>query len=378
MTETATNGAVDVKEVIDSITSLKADLQKFVESAADKSQVEELQKRIDALSQAIEELKSEGQTQAADLLQAEIQKHIEKFKELAEGQGKFRFKVTTTAAFTGEVIPAYRLGQVFGELDSRFHIRNILPVVPVQGNSVRWVRGTTTAGGADIKQEASAVLETQYAFNAVTVELLTVQAWSKLSREALTNADMLRQFIRRDLLIKVLKKEDEILITNPNGSGLVDTGTAWTSFNWLGISVANPNEFDVITWAARRIAEKDFEADAVLVSHVDYQKLLTLKDANGQYLYPQAWTNPQLLRIGNITVYPTSALAPDNFIVLDSKRAALIGVGNDLVFETTTLDQDDFIKHIATMQAWEYVAPLVTYPEAIVYGTFTQGITDLT
>ena len=233
-------------------------------------------------------------------------------------------------------------------------IQNALRQTPASGTSaVEYFRFLATEGAASIQAgegaSKSAVRPTHLA---VTQSALTIAAWTKISRQAMSDSAELRQAVDITLRREIGKALDAAIMTvsaNPVWTGLVPLATSYTSLVYQ-------NLWDAASEAATTMLTAGFQPDVVALNPADWLAVQTAKNAvtgdyfSGSYLGPL----PESLRGLKVVMSPN--VTTGKILVLDSGQIEL-KIVDDFAVEVNYV-ADDFIKNQTTILGELRVIPI--------------------
>lgn len=258
-------------------------------------------------------------------------------------------------------------------------IRNLVPIVQVDGNGVEYPRVKAVNNNAASQAgEGAAKAESDMQVELVSVPIRTIAHYMLASRQVLDDAPQLRDLVDGELLYGLkLEEEDQLLNGDGNGHNLNGIYTQATAFSAGGATIANPNQLDAILYAALQISLADFPATGIVLHPSDWTAMRGLKDADGKYLLgdPGDAAEPRLF---GLPVVATKAMTAGDFLVGDFAGCATIYDRWQARIEISTEDSDNFRKNLVTLLAEERIGMTVKRTAGFVKGTFSAAISALT
>lgn len=309
---------------------------------------------------------------------------IEGMKTLAgtgRGAVSMAVKATITSATTnaagsaGAGIAPQREG-IQPLVQQSLSIRDIVPVVQMNSSSVEVPVQKGRTNNAGMVAEGAAKPESDLQLELKTFNARVIAHHMKASRQILDDIPQLRGLIDSELVYGLKVKEDSQLLngdgTGQNLFGMVPQATAFAP----PITLASPQNIDIIGLALLQVANAEYQPDAVVVHPSEWFKIRTLKDAGGNYIYgdPGEVVVP---RIFGAPIVPSLGMAADKFLVGNFQQAATIYDRWDARVELGYVN-DDFTKNMVTLLGEERLAFAVKRPGALVYGDFSDAVTAAT
>lgn len=186
-------------------------------------------------------------------------------------------------------------------------------------------------------------------FSLITQPALTIAGYSKISKQALSDSNELKQAVDITLRRSIYKALDSILNTGTWGgaNGFLAHATAYTSLVYTGLA-------DAASEGVAFMQEAGFSPDTVVMKPGDWLAITTAKATGGEYLSGSYLAPlPELLRGLKVVLSPT--ITAGKVMLLDSSQCELLVV-EDLGIEIGT-DQDDFTRNIRTILGEMRVIP---------------------
>ena len=178
-------------------------------------------------------------------------------------------------------------------------------------------------------------------FSLITQPAITVAGYSKISKQALTDSNELKQAIDITLRRSIFKSLDSILNTASWGgaNGFLAHATAYTSLVYTGLA-------DAASEGVAYMQEAGFIPDTVIMKPADWLAITTAKATGGEYLSGAYLAPlPELLRGLKVVLSPT--VTAGKVMLLDSSQCELLVV-DDLTVEIGT-DGSDFTTNVRTI-----------------------------
>lgn len=283
----------------------------------------------------------------------------------------------TSASLTGSYFSSSTLPGVAGIPYEIEHVRDLLRSYQVNTSVVRYVVDKDGEGGPTMVAEASAKPQIDRDFEIKDAPVRKMATHFRVPDEMLEDIGFLGQYLSEVGSQEIADLEDQQILygdgTGQNFSGFNTTGTAFAA----GTSVvSSPTRIDVISAAKKQLRTAKYGGPLyALVNPADAFRMRTTKDTTGNYIFSPA--NPMPPKIDGVTVIEHTAVTDDGFFVF-SPRAAALADRAGLSVRFFDQDQDNATKNLITVVIERRTALVTQQPGAIIRGTFTTAITELT
>lgn len=294
----------------------------------------------------------------------------------ARGQARFVVKntITSGAGSAGALITPMYEREIVGMPMRQLRIKNLLPVIPVDTDTIYFPRMTTRTNNASPTAEAAQKPESAYVWESVSTTVRTIPHFIKVSRQALMNASQLQGEIDTELRYGVeLVEETQILSGSGAGqnlSGLITNATAFSG----AFSPSNKQLIDVLRLAILQASLSEYMADGIVLHPTDWARIETTKDGQQNYIVgsPFRLMPPSLW---GLPVVATQSITVDKFLVGAFRVAATVYDRMQTEVLLSTEDSDNFQKNLVTIRAEKMLALAVKRALALIYGDFSdQGV----
>jgi HK97 family phage major capsid protein len=283
-----------------------------------------------------------------------------------------------TAGTVNYMTPAERAPFVAGT-ERNLVVRNLIPVMQTESNLIEFAREnvfTNAAapqgggGSPSADSEGQPKAESALTFTFVQTPVITIAHWIPASRQVLADAKMLGSYIDQRLRYGVmLEEEDEVLnSTGTNGelNGLISQATAFNRSN------TSDQELDQLLEAFLQVTLSDYVADGVVLSWIDWTRLMKLKDTQGRYIFSQP-QDAGVPRVWGRPVVPSNSMTAGNFLTGAFQLACALWDREQATVRVADQHSDFFVRNMVVILAEERVALAVYRPTALVKGTFHTG-----
>jgi HK97 family phage major capsid protein len=276
------------------------------------------------------------------------------------------------------VPPTYVPGVQVAPYES-IHVRDLLPKGTTDSNVVRYVVDNGGEGGPTTVAEAGTKPQIDRDLQIKDANVRKIATYFRVPEEMIEDISYLQSFLAQVGVEEVMAVEDNQILygdgTGQNLSGFNTQGTAFAA----GTSVigASANNFDVIGAAKKQLRVAKFGGPLyALVNPVDYFDMRWKKDTANNYLF-QSNQGVTPLQIDGVTILEHTAVTAGGFFVFSPRAAAIFDRAGTTV-RLYDQDQDNAIKNLVTIVIEKRLALPVYYTGAIIRGTFSTAITDLT
>lgn len=372
-----------LKEVGD---QLKANAEQAIkDQAANKEMNDGMKKSIDSLLTEQASLKAKLQDAEQAIVAASNGGGKEKVLSLGqqvaasedlEGFNGGTVRIGINAAITGGdgsnvLVERDRLSGIVPQGQRRLTIRDLLAQGTTESNSVEYTREDSFTNNAAETAENTAKPESDITFSLQNAPVATIAHWIPASKQVLSDNGMLSSYIDARLTYGVkVREEDQILKGDGTGVNLNGIFTQASAYALPSGGNAPTQSIDIIRMAILQAELEDYFVDGVVLNHVDWANMETLKDADGNYLFGNPHT-PIPPMVWGRSVVPTKGLDADEFLVGAFGSAAQVFDREEVSVEISTENQDNFIKNMCTIRAEERIALAVYRPNAFVKGSLT-------
>ena len=379
----------DLKQVTDQIKAFAEQSEKEIKNHAriseeTKASVDsllitqgELSARLQAAEQLMVKLDTNASHRAAPQSMGEQFIKAEGFDAFAaRGKGSFSSNinavVTSGSGSAGDLIVPQRVGMI-APAQQRLTIRDLLTWGRTTSNSIEYVReaGFTNNAAPVSENPTNAKPESNLTFEMDSAPVATIAHWIHASKQVLADAGMLASYIDGRLRFG-LKLKEEAQLLKGSGVGLNINGlyTQATAYSNPGVTVQAETAIDRLRLAMLQVTLAEYDADAIVLSPVDWVAIELTKTTDNQYLFttptgmaaPGLWGRP---------VVATQSMDAGDYLVGNFAQAAQGWDREDVNVTVSTEDRDNFVKNMVTILCEERVGLTVYRPEALVKGDFT-------
>ncbi|WP_429928249.1 phage major capsid protein [Achromobacter xylosoxidans] len=295
--------------------------------------------------------------------------------EIEVSKGDLAAMQETKVTSAGLVVPQFD-PTIQANPRQELRIRDLIPSVPVTGQSYTYFKELLHTRGAAPVAEGAAKPQSNVTFEQKTDLVKKIAVWIPVSDEALDDVPQLygylQQLLRYDLK---LEEEEQILKGDGTGNNLPGIMTQATTFT-ASLSKAGDTSIDTVRRAIYQVRKQaKIAADATVMTELDWMDIELQKDSQNRYLFanlqgfvtPILWGRPVItsdsMDEGNGTD------TGGEFLVGNFQRGATIYDRMSFLFKVGMIN-DDFIKNQRALLVEERLGLAVRRNYAFVKGRF--------
>lgn len=295
-----------------------------------------------------------------------------------DGQGKVSLSVkagdmTSSNTYTNDVVNTQNIG-VYYNPDRSVHIRDFMTVIPTTAGSIRYMQETAFDDGTAAKTEGSAAAQSDFDITEQSANVKSIATYMTMSKEMLEDTTFLSGYINARLFSKLMKAEDEQILhgsgSGANISGLSVNASAYSDL----LADGKINRFDVLLNALTNAYNNEYTPNAIFLNPTDWLLLVTEKDDNGMYVYPQQVLSGGMVTVNGVPVIASTAVTSDEFFVGDFRNGATLAVRQDVNVSFSSEHSTNFIDGNVTVMAEERLALPIHNTSAFVYGDMSNAL----
>lgn len=254
--------------------------------------------------------------------------------------------------------------------DQRLRIRDVYSVGRTTSNAVEYIREESFTSGADYQLAGSIKGEATAEWTKQTANVQTIAHWMPATVQQLSDWGQLRSLIDNRLQYGLRLKEEEELMYGAGGANAIEgllTVSGTQDIATADARITSPTIIDQIMVGNTEIYSAGYEANAVLLSPIDYEAVILLKGTDDHYLRQVFPTAAGELRVWGLDMVRSQALegagTERNMIVGDFRVGAELLLREDVSVMLGFKD-DDFIRNLRTVLAEERAAHAIYAPAA--------------
>lgn len=342
-------------------------------------QVKELAQKLD---DAIKTMKA--QPQGRQTVRMELAKSAEAQKEahtrMVERSGPGKLKLTTKAindmAASLTLLPSpYTVDSTVSLAQIPLRIRDLLTVVPVTTESVRYAVQNVRNNNVAIVPEATSKPYSNYAWTEATANVEVIAHLSKLTLQAIADLPRLVAEVESEMRYGLALFEEQELL-NGNGTtghlnGLMHNATAYALPAGADSSLVI-NQLDRLRMAQLQLQLAYAVPNGQVLNPVDVANIELVRrdpDRGGGYIFGNPDAPRSTVTLWGVPTVQSPSMAVGNFLIGDFGLAASLYQREGVSALISTENADDFEKNLATMRVEERLGLAVRRPWALVKGS---------
>lgn len=307
-----------------------------------------------------------------------------------------RKDITGTTGSAVALQDTYRDPEVYRSIGGRrqLRVRDLLPVVPTTDGVVEIMRQNSFTNNAGPQQpstpntargagELEAKAQSNITWELVTVPVRTIAHWLPASRQALSDAPMLRSLIDDELTYGLqLESDDQILNgdgTNQNLTGILNDAAINDVGELPSGTAADDVPAAMIDHIRSAITQcqlsEYYDIDGIVLNPQDWEKLETAKATDGHFLLIAfAATSNGTDNVWRVPVVITNAMPVNTFLLGSWRMGAKLYEREGIEVRVSESHADYFVKNGVAILGEERYALGINRPKAFTKGAFTVAI----
>ena len=341
------------------------------------------------LSQKIDELKKAAESRPSRSLglRGEIAKNLEgenkeRYAQVLKGESR-SLRMVLKEITSAEVSTGMKREDFIDSLISLerqpLRIRNLLTVIPVQTDAVKYGKQTLRDNKAKIVAEGTSKPYSDYKWENATATIETIAHLAKLTLQALADAPRLAAEVESEMRYGYsLIEEAEILNgdgTTGHLSGLVDNSTAYAVPVGMETSgILTP--LDRLRVAMLQIHLAYAVPDAHVLNPINVAEIDLLRrdtDGNGGYLFSRPDGDTGVARAWRLPIVESPSMVVNTFLTGAFRYSAHLYDRQGITVAISTENDDDFETNKATMRVEGRVGLGVRRSYGLVSGALKSG-----
>lgn len=383
----------EIQKAVDKLTDqVREKAEKAVTEAARGIQMSETTKgQVDELMVK----QSEARAELDDLIQKMARRHTEEkaspntpgykfieseaFKSFKEKGQRLRAgeslrvdvkQISSLTASGGTLVAPDRLAGVLPLPQRPATVRDLLAPGRTSSNLIQYFRELVFTNSAAPVAEGTLKPESDLTFEQRDAKVIKLAHWIKATTEILDDAPAMQSMIDERLRYGLSYVEDVQLLmgsgTGQNLAGIYTTATAYVA----PITIAGATDIDILRLAFLQGELALLPADAAVLHPSNWARIELQKDTQGRYLIgnPQGNLAPTLWGRRIVT---TLAMTQGQFLAGNFRQSAQIFDREDANVVVSTENGTDFVENKVTIMAEERLALVDWRPQARVKGALT-------
>lgn len=359
---------MNFEQIIQLIQGIQADITKMQANNAPKADIEALKTQYTALEKTLNDMILKNNTFGAGgekkpslsmgkrFTQSDVYKNA-----VGKNQGCI-FAVTTVDEAGNKITPVRQEGVV--SLDrTNVKFRDLMTVIPCSEGSVDYVVESGFTNNAKATAEGTAVPESTVKYTQKTASLETIGHYIGITKQTYQDSNALAVHVEERVLEGVEVKENEYIVT------ALTTCEGIQKYEGKTEATAGDTPIDNIRRAITKCKIAKYPVEAIVLNPVDFEKIETAKDANGNYIYFQN-TVGGVDKIWRVPLFEHDAVPAGKFLMGAIKSGACLYDRQQIEIEVATQHADNFLKGLYILKGDERIAVVVNRPESFLLGTF--------
>ena len=273
------------------------------------------------------------------------------------------FSTKTAILNSGQVMaPADRVSSIISPQERKLSIRDLLPIIKTDSNAVEYTREVTFVSGAQPQFSASP-LETEgvlkgesaFSFSLTSTPVITIATWVPVSKQVLSDAPALLDFIDRRLKYALMLEEEDELLNGVTANGELNGLLAPGNFTSYNRSSSSDMALDTLRRAFTQLQLNNHTPTGVVLNPANWESISLLKNTLGNYLVgdPAAGNSAMLW---GVPVIPTASMAANTFLVGDFANSAQLFQREEAIIEIGVQHADYFVRNMVAVLVEERLA----------------------
>ena len=271
-----------------------------------------------------------------------------------------------------------RVPGIVGPAQRQLRVRDLLPVLRTNQNTVYFVRETALTDNAGPQTLASAKGETTFNIDLTSDTVKTLAHFIQVPLQILDDVEALEDYINSRMLFLLDQEEEDQLVygsgTGQNLNGLITQATAYDVSLESELGVTDGTDLDHIRLAMAQVQVAEYAPSGILMHPYNWAGIELLKESTRGYIFasPQAVTTPTLW---GLPVVATTAVSSPDFLVGAFNIGAAIWDRQQSSIAISTEDSDNFQRNLATIRAEKREVLTVYRTLSFVQGDFDNTVT---
>lgn len=377
----------EVMSALEKAEKLAKDKQDNIDQAIAKANetatvVTELSQKIEDLKKSALEGPKGSPTARGELLKTLEGDSKERYELLKKGEAR-NLKVVLKGITSADVSTGMKREPYIDSLISMerqpLRIRDLLTIVPVQSDAVKYGKQTLRENNARIVVEGTAKPYSNYKWEDATATIETIAHLAKLTLQALADAPRLAAEVESELRFGLaLAEEAEILNgdgTSGHLSGLMDNATSYAVP--AGMDAGNIlTPIDRLRVAMLQIHLAYAVPDGHVLNPINVAEIDLIRrdpDKGGGYLFGNPDGDTGTKRLWRLPVVESPSMVVNEFLTGAFKYSVHLYDRQGVAVAISTENDDDFEKNLATMRCESRIGLGVRRPYGLVAGNLKGG-----
>jgi HK97 family phage major capsid protein len=283
-----------------------------------------------------------------------------------QGSGEVK-TLLVSADVAGQIQPMPMFGGSPLELlQRRPVVADLIPQGATNSPSLRYVEETVNTNGADFVAEGGTKPESAMAFADRTATVRKIATVLPVTDEMFADAPAMRSYVEARLRLFMALREETSLVSG-TGTGLEYYGLL-TVPGSQGINTATygGNVLDTLYQAMVAIQVNSFlEPSGVIMNPLDWADIITLKTADGVYIWGNPSAAPGPERVWGLPVVATPVMTQNTAVVAAFNSSMQIFRREGVSFAVSDQHNDFFVTNKLMLRVEERLAFVIYRPQGI-------------
>lgn len=361
----------EIKDLGEARDKTAAQIEKLEKSLLDAA--EELKAKENRITE-LEKKSQRGYGSGGDVERKTLGQAFIEEKGYKEGTGTNRFatierkNLTSASNSAGVLVQPYIRGLI-PTPDQPLFIRDFLPEIPVDSNSVKIYRETFTNNAGYQATEFDLKNQSALAYTEQNVNIETLAHWIPASRQILDDARLLAARIDNRLVYGLNQKIDQEIMYGAGGANALN-GIMTDAEVQTATAQANDTYIDVIRRAVTKCQIANYiNINGVVVNPMDWETIELTKGTDNRYLWVTV-PDGGVSRLWRVPVIVSNAIQKGEFVLGDWNVGAAVYARSAIEVRTAEQHADFFVKNGIVMLAEERLGLGIEAPLAFCKGEF--------
>ena len=264
--------------------------------------------------------------------------------------------------------------QIIGPQDRALRIRDLIPTSPTTSNAIEYVEETGYTVAADVVPEGEVKPASELEFGLRNMPVETIAHWIPATRQIISDAAQMRAYIDNRLVYGLKMKEEDKLIYGTGSNGDIQgiaTHSGIQTYDWSD-GVAGDTKVDAIRRAITLARLAEYPVTGIILNPADWEEIELTKGSDGRYLWVTVPEGGQT-RLWRVPVVETTAIESGECLLGAFGLGAMIWDREQASIRISEHHDDYFIRNMLAVLAEERLALTIFRPQAFVLVDFDEA-----
>lgn len=286
----------------------------------------------------------------------------------------FRKDLTSAADSAGSLVVPNRVPGVVAGPDRELRLRDLMNVQETDSNAIEYVQETGFTNNAAMVAEGTLKPQSNITFDVNTATVKTLAHWIPATRQILSDAAQLRNYINNRLTYGLkLVEESQILYGDGTGENLQGIMTN-PNIQTNDTVEAGDTKIDHLRRSMTLSLMAGYPVTGVVLNPMDWEDIELMKGSDGHYIWISV-TEGGTPRIFRVPVVQTPSIVENEFLLGAFGIGATLWDREQANVRVSESHADFFARNMVAILAEERLALTNYRPESFVRGTFEGGAT---